>query len=188
MTDIDSIYTALDFLKGLDRSFKNTTINCELDEFVLINERTCGLCNIDNIKRHGWVSEDIKELYRAVLASSDYTIPYEDLNKDLNFIFQLANEVRCIIMTVTNSHTDESDTLKEVLDGLNAITNSISFGNPALPEDSGAGIAMSILDMLMYRKIYHAIYKGFTNSTPLAKYFVIINTLNRRTSCSIVVN
>lgn len=187
MNKTDSIHTALDFLRELYRSFRNTTIDCTLDEFVENNKLTCGLCNLDNIKRNHFFNLEIADVYTAALACSDYDIPHEDLNKDLCFLFQLANEVLCIILTVTNSNSEDTQSLKEVIEGLREIVNSISFGNPASPTESGAGIAMSVFDILMHRTTYHALYKGYTNSTPLAKYFVIINTLNRRTSCSIIV-
>lgn len=185
MNTVDNIHEALGFLRGIYSAFKKTTIDCSIDNLIEGNLISGGLCTLDGIKRNDYVTEDAKTLYDAALMCSSHDVLHADLHKDLAFLFQFANEIRSIINSVV-SVDDESSGLSRVVDGLTNIINSISFGNPALPDESGAGIALAVMDVLLHRECYHAIYKGFTNSTPLAKYFIVINTLNRRTTCSII--
>lgn len=172
---------AIMFLRATLAAFRYTNIEHAVSDDEDISK--C-ICNLDNIVRSSYITSNEKELFKNALLISDYNPTHESLKTDLEFIFFLINE---IIFIIDKLQTDEAGRkqLNDINKGLKELRDSISFGDPCLPENSGMGITLVIFDILSYRKSYHAIYRGFTNSTPLAKYFIVINTLTRRTSCQV---
>lgn len=185
MVKVEGMHTALEFLRAIHGALKKTTIDCDISSLSDENLLSNGLCSLDNIKRNNKLSSDASYIFNMALMCSEHDVSHDDLHKDLVFLFQFISEVRQIIGRVTNP-CDDSISVKEIKEGLNDLANSISFGNPLLPDGSGAGIVLSLMDLLLHREKYHAIYKGFTNSTPLAKLYIVINTLDRRTTCTII--
>lgn len=181
------MFDAMQFIRSMHHSYGVTTIEHNTSDLQSDTAISKAIVTLDHIERSGYLGNSEKELFRLAKYHSDYNVKDRDLVRELQFLFQLVNEVKYIIDRTVVKDADNTK-LSIILSGLKQIADSISFGDAGLMDGSGRGISVAVIELLLHRLDYHGIYRGFTNSTPLAKYFVITHAIHRSTRCQLQPN
>lgn len=178
------MFDAAQFLRSFVRAYSLTEIDHGVSDLKNNKAISTPIVTKDEIVRSIYLSMDAKELFRMAKYHSDFNVRDDELIKELSFFQQLVREVLFILKRTV---VDDSNNIKLsiIQSGLDQLWRSIDFGDMSELEKSGRGASIATIELLLHRLDYHAIYRGFSNSTPLAKYFIITQAIHRSTQCQI---